>query len=381
MAVTVDFEAKNKPKSRPKGGASVTGFDRYVLTTERKNGRIALASWLAIMALICLPWWGFEAMQPFAIGLPLWCAFSALGVLFVAPRLRAGKLKKRGKEAVIGSQNQASLAALIGKAAKIYGISPPDAFIEAPAVVRVKPAKSAAAPKAASKPLKTPAKPKVEGEAPTGLRSLIGNAAQAIRDREKEEKPEKIIVNLGAASVQTAPGAVYLQKEAFENLDPNEISALVVSGLVHLRQGHARRLFLLDFIEGTPQKTVLLLVWPVLIYARLLNEIWLPHARQNTDRLALFLVKNPNLMLSSILKDYAARDAKMQEIGVSSEDVSNWVQQRGHIGSSGREISTQYKLGRAIHENPPLEARLQCLQNWAKSTEFAAAVEEMKTRQ
>ncbi len=377
MAVTVDFEAKNraKPKRGARGGPAVTGFDRYALNTERKNGQIALAWWIGIMAAICLPWWKFESLLPFAIGMPLWCLFSALGVLYVAPGMRAAKLRKSGKSAVIGNQNQAPIKDLIGKASKIYGIAEPDAFIETPAVPVVKPPKAPPKPKPAPK---APPKPQIEGELPTGLRGVIRDAAQALRDREKVEKPEQIIVNLGAASVQTAPTAIFLHKDAFENLDPNEISALVVSALVHLRQGHARRLFLLDFVQGTSQKTTLALVWPVLIYARLLEALWVPHAQQNADRLALFLVKNPNLMLSAILKDYAARDVKMQEIGVTSHDVSNWINQRGHIGSSGEEISTQYKLGRAIHEDPPLEARLQRLQNWSKSPEFAAAVEELK---
>ncbi|PQV64062.1 hypothetical protein B1R32_10787 [Abditibacterium utsteinense] len=374
MAVTVDFEAKNRVKPK-RGGAATTGFDRYALNTERKNGQIALAIWVGIILLACLPWSFFEATRPFRFTMPLWCFFVIFGVLFAAPSSRAAKLKKSGKGATISGQNQAPIKTLISKASKIYGISEPDAFIETPPVPVVKP------PKTKSKPApKAAPKPKIEGELPTGLRGVIGNAAQALRERERTEKPEKMIVNLGAASVQTAPDTIFLHKNAFDNLDPSEISALVVSALVHLRQGHARRLFLLDFVSGTTQKTVLFLLWPVLIYDRLLKALWLPHAQQNTDRLSLFLVKNPDLMMSAILKDHAARDIKMQEIGVTSTDVSNWIHQRGRIGSSGEEISTQYKLGRAIHEDPPLEERLQRLQNWAKSSEFASAVEELKAK-
>lgn len=376
MAVTVDFNQKNnaKPKRGAKGGPVVTGFDRYALTTARKQGQIALALWIGILALACLPWWFSEVMVPFRIGMPLWCLGSALAVLFVAPGAIAGKLRKAGKNSVIGGQNQPSLKAMIDKAAKIYGIAQPEAFIETPAAPVVKTPK--AAPKKAPKPV---AKPKVDAEEKGGLRSMIGGAAQAIRDRERPEKVEKIILDLGEPSVKATPGALILHKEAFENLDPPEISALVVSALVDIRQGHARRLFLLDVLP-TMLPMMRLLVWPVVIYARLLEAMWLPHARQNTDRIALLLVKNPDLLVSAILKDHAARDAKMQEIGVSSEDVSNWINQRGHIGSSGKEISTQYKLGRAIHEDPPLESRLQRLQNWGKSPEFKAALEELKTR-
>ncbi len=381
MAVTVDFNQKNraKPKRGVKGAPVVTGFDRYTLNTARKQGQIALAVWIGILAAICAPWWLSEAMQPFAIGMPLWCLFSALGLLFIAPGVRAGQFKKAGKNSVISGSNQAPLKTLIGKAAKIYGIPEPEGFIETPVVAPLKTLKSKPqkAPKAVSKP--KPVAVESDGEEKGGLRSMLGSATQALREREKQPKIEKVLVDLGEPSVKTAPNAVILHKDAFENLEPPEISALVVAALVNLRQGHARRLFLLDSLaKMTP--TTRFLVWPVVIYARLLEAMWLPHARQNTDRLALFVVKNADLMVSAILKDHAAHDAKMQEIGVTPQDVSNWINQRGHIGSSGKEISTQYKLGRAIHEDPPLEERLQKLQNWAKSKEFADAVEELKAR-
>lgn len=377
MPVTVDFNQKNRVKAKRgvKGAPVVTGFDRYALTTARKQGQIALAIWVAILAIACLPWSFFEATHPFRFTMPLWCGFSVLGALFVAPGAVAGKLRKAGKGAVINAQNQAPIHTLIGKAAKIYGIAAPEGFIETPVIAAPKTTK--ARPKKEPKPAK--ARPVVDDEEKTGLRGFIGQATQAIREREKPPKIEKVIVNVGEPSVKAAPNAVILHKDAFENLEPPEISALVVSALVDLHQGNARRLFLLDSLAKMPSATRFLL-WPVVIYARLLEAMWLPHARQNTDRLALFLVKNPDLMVSAILKDHAARDEQMQEIGVSSVDISNWIAQRGHIGSSGKEISTQYKLGRAIHENPPLEERLQKLQNWAKSKEFATAVEELKAK-
>ncbi len=385
MAVTVDFNQKNaaKPKRGVKGAPVLTGFDRYALTTARKNGRIALAVWIAILAVICLPWWFIEATQIFARVVPIWCLLASLGVLFMAPSSLASKLRKAGKGSVINAQNQAPIKSLIGKAAKVYGIPEPEGFVETPVVPVVKTPKPKKAAKAApSKPTKPipPPKPKLDdGEEKTGLRGLLGEAAQAFREREKPEKVEKVILDLGEPSIKTLPNAVILHKDAFENLEPPEISALIVEALVDLRQGNARRLFLLEMLPKMAPTTKFL-VWPVVIYARLLEAMWLPHARQNTDRLSMFMVKNPDLMVSAILKDYAAHDPKMQELGITSLDISNWIGQRGYIGASGKEISTQYKLGRAIHEDPPLEERLQRLQNWAKSPEFAAAAEEMKSK-
>jgi hypothetical protein len=365
MPVTVNFDEKTRPKAKRCQAAE--GFDAYALPSERKNGQIALALWLAILLIICLPWWFSEATQPFAIGMPLWCLGSAFGVLFMAPAAIARKLKQSGKAAVISSQNQAPLKTLLGKAAKIYGIAEPQGFIETPA------------PPPVAKPRLAPKPTTFEDEElnPKSLKGLIGNAKQAFA---REEKPAVRIKNLGAPSVRTQPGAVLVHKDALSSLDNGEISSLIVQALVHLRQGHARRLYLLDFIESTQPKTVLYLVWPVLIYGALLRSLWLPHARQNADRLALFLVNNPDLILAAILKDHAARDAHMQELDVSATDVTNWIKQAGHIGMAGEEISTQYKLGRAIHEDPPLETRLQNLQRWAKSEEFASGLEKLKSR-
>jgi hypothetical protein len=370
MAVTLKIEDKTRaapPKRGPKSGPGATGFDAYALEGDHKNGFLALGLWIGILALICLPWWFFEATQPFAYGMPLWCAGSALGVLFVAPYLATRNLKQSGSGAAISSQNQAPLKTLLGKASKVLGMNEPDAFIETHVVLPAPPAKKIA-PK------------KVEPESdeePGRFKSLLKGATEALQ---REEKPIPI-QNLGVPSVRVAPNTILVHKAAFKTLEPNEISALVVRSLVHVRQGHARRLFLLHFVSTAQPKSVLYLVWPVLIYNWLLKMLWLPHAHQNADRIAMFLVKNPNLMLSAILKDLAVRDANMQHLEISSQDVTNWITQRGHIGASGAEISTQYKLGRAIHEDPPLEQRLQNLQNWAKSSEFTQGLEKLKPSQ
>lgn len=378
MAVTLKIEDKSRAtpsRKGPRSGPNATGLDAYALEGDRKNGLICLGVWLVILAAVCLPWLKFEATkETFAIGMPLWCLFSILVVLLVVPGQIIKKIRNSGKGAVISSQNHAPIKALVGKASKILGINEPDVLIESPAPPPVP------APKKEKVKPKAPPRPEPTEEETGRFKSLIRGAKEvAAETLKREEKPQAVIKNLGAPSVRAIPGAVLIHKDAFTSLEPNEISALVLRALVDIRQGHARRHFVLDFIDTVQPRSMQYLVWPVTIYAKLLRAIWLQTAHQNTDRIAMLLVKNPNLMLSAILKDYAARDYNMQELNVSTQDVSNWVNQRGHIGNSGAEISTQYKLGRAIHEDPPLEDRLQKLQNWAKSSEFTAALEKMKT--
>ncbi|RYG66132.1 hypothetical protein EON80_16035, partial [bacterium] len=159
MAVTLKIDDKSKPapsKKGPKAGPNATGLNAYALESDHKNSLIALVVWLVILALICTPWWFSEATKgTFAIGMPLWCLFSILAVMFVLPNMAAKKIRETGKGAVISSQNQAPLKGFIGKASKILGIAEPDALIETPSV------KPLPVPKK-EKPKK--AKPKPENE-------------------------------------------------------------------------------------------------------------------------------------------------------------------------------------------------------------------------
>ncbi len=204
------------------------------------------------------------------------------------------------------------------------------------------------------------------------LKNLLSRAAPLLALKE----PPALIVEKPEPRSRVWPSALLFNKSLFGIMDESEASVLAVRGLAHQKLGHGRRLGLLDLLDQTPTASKML-VWPVLIYARLLRQLWLPHAQRSADRLALLLIRNPQLMTSAILKEYAATDAGMQELGVTSQDVTNWISQKGHIGMKGEEISTQYKLGRAIHEAPIMEERIQELQKWNNSPDFKTAVEKL----
>ncbi len=217
-----------------------------------------------------------------------------------------------------------------------------------------------------------------KGAAPISTRnkptmsSLLARAAPLFAMPE----PAAFVVERPSACTRVWPTALLFSKPLFEVMDDNEASVLAVRGLAHQKLGHARRLAMLDLLDQTPTVTKIL-VWPVVIYARFLRQLWLPHAEQSADRLASLLIRNPLLMMSAILKEYAACDPAMQDFSITSADVTNWIAQKGHIGMKGEEISTQYKLGRAIHEAPVLEERLQELQRWNDSPDFKAAVDKL----
>ena len=134
-------------------------------------------------------------------------------------------------------------------------------------------------------------------------------------------------------------------------------------------------------MQARPPPILRFLVWPVWLYATLLKRMWLQPANISADRTALLLVRNPSLLLSAVLKEYAANDAAIKRLEVTPQDVAQWISQRGHIGMAGDEISTQYKVGRAIHENLPLEERLHALQRWGDSAEYKSALEKLAQSQ
>ena len=204
------------------------------------------------------------------------------------------------------------------------------------------------------------------------VKKLMEKASGILGIRE----PEGFFETDGQPRIFPLPGALIVRKGAMAFLEPDEVNCLVVRALVHEREAQARRLAVIQLIADT-QKTVKLLMWPVVIYTKLLRAMWYPHAQKNADRIALLLIKNPKLMVSAIVKEYAANDPNMQEMEIATQDVTNWINQSGHIGMAGEEISTQYKLGRAIHEDPELEDRLQALQRWADAPEFKIALQKL----
>jgi hypothetical protein len=50
------------------------------------------------------------------------------------------------------------------------------------------------------------------------------------------------------------------------------------------------------------------------------------------------------------------------------------------IGNSGVEISTQYKIGSGIQDNPFLDTRMRALTAWVNSPEYVEALQKMAAR-
>lgn len=316
----VTLEIKDRTQATRGSKNAPTPSDQAIMDAvdaeEKSKGLTALLIWLGILAIACAPWWMWESTLPFAIGMPLWCAASVLGFTLVAPRLALGPLETNPK-ARVSSKHRAGLKNVLGKVAPILGQDEPETFVDA------------------------------QAPDPT-LRVL----------------PKTLLVN----------------ESLFRVLDEPEVNVLAVRGVAHQRLGHGWRLATMDTMNRLPSPLFKLLVWPVWIYVQLLDALWIHHARKSADRVALLVIRNYSLMLSAIVKEKAANDANMKQLGVESSDVANWVAQRGHIGMEGKEISTQYKLGRAIHEDPPFERRVLTLQEWSVSKEFEAAVEKLAKR-
>jgi len=305
-----------KAPAAPKSTPSPTqeAIQSCIVPDEIKMSRIALGTWLAILILICALPWIISAEALQSFGIGL----PVWCLLSIAVYLQFGPKYLAGKLRGLGSR-----AAI------------------------------------------------TQGNKPT-LKKMISSASPVLSVRE----PRAFLSDAKAPRARVWPESLVFNAPLFGIMDESEASALGIRGLAHQKLGHGRRLALLDLLDQTPRITRLL-VWPVLLYARILRQLWLPHAHKSADRLALLLIRNPSSLLSAVVKEYAANDAQMQGMSITSEDVGNWISQKGRIGLKGEEISTQYKLGRAIHETPLLEDRVQEIQRWASTAQFKEATEKL----
>ena len=319
MPVTLDTRTPDKPKRGAKGEPSTPREAAIAAATdpqEKRAGFIAFGVWIGLLAALCLTWFIWPSTQTIGTLMVAWSVISILAFVLIAPTRDLGPLRKEPK-ALVSSKVRAGLKGVLGKVASLLNVAEPPAFVD-----------------------------------------------------EKAEAPRLRIL----------PGALIAGEPIWKQLTENEVNALAVRGLAHQRLGHARRLAIIDAFDSLPSPLFKFLAWPVWIYVELLQTIWLQHALRSADRIALLVVRNFGLLLSAIVKEKAANDVQMQELGVQSSDVANWVAQRGHIGMEGKEISTQYKLGRAIHENPPFEKRILSLQEWSATPEYEKAVEQLAKR-
>jgi hypothetical protein len=313
MPVTVKIEDRTKRDAHKAAGPPAQ-LDDYVHPQERAEGMKAFALWMLFVVVLVAGLSIAPATRGFGIGIFAWWLLACLGYFFIGPQLVLRRLRVHGNDIVINGKTQPRLKTMLAKGSAILGIPEPEAF-------------------------------------------LLGEGIPQVR-------------------IFGRPTFVLLTQASLDIFMPAEMDVHLLRTLIHERQNHTRRLMLMKFLNDTPP-AARILAWPVGMYGFFLRLWWTDLAEITTDRLALLLVKNHKLLQSALLKQHAATDPLMQEAEVTIQDVDNFIGQAGLIGLEGKEISTQYKLGQAIHENPYLEDRLQQLKDWAESTEFQEALQKL----
>lgn len=297
--------------------ATATDLSDYAWPSERNDGLIAFWGWIAIIAILSFGLSAIPATRSLGIGIGAWWIASVLFYFVVFPFFVRRRLVAAGDEHVVSSRRFPRQKAVLSKGASMLGISEPPAFM----------------------------------------------------------------VEEGAASVRLygrkQPYFMAVAQASCDNFAENELDCLVVRSLVHARQRHTPRLMLLQLLADTPP-IARSLAWPVLLYASLLRVRWLESADKTADRLTLLIFKNHKLLLASLLKQQITTDPALNS-HISMSDVDRFVQQGGTISLEGTEISTQYKLGSAIHANPTLEDRVRALQTWSRSPELTEAIQKLST--
>jgi Zn-dependent protease with chaperone function len=307
-----------KIEDRERRGAAVAPADLadYEAPGERSEGIKTFLMWLLVMIVLA----GAPALNPvtrgIGIGIFVWWLATSIGYFWLAPRLVLRRLRLHAPEYSIIKTKQPRLKTMLARGSALLGIGEPEGYLLP--------------------------------EGNPQLRIMGGR-----------------------------PAFIVLTQEARELLEPPELDCLLLRAMMHARQRHVRRLNLSHFLADTPP-AARILVWPVLIYNFLLRHWWQDLALQTADRLTLLLTRNPDLLKSALLKMHVANDPRMQEQQITAQDVDNYIHQKGAIGTRGDEISLQYKIGQAIHDDPYLDERIEQIDDWAKSPEFKAAAEKLQ---
>lgn len=308
---------KIEEKKKKVDAAPAPDLSDFVAEGERGEGTKAFLIWFILMLLgsVILALVPVQAVKPIGIAVGAWWLLSSVGYFFLAPFLVLRRLRL-DESSRITSRTQPRLANAIAKGSTILGVPEPEAYLLQEGISQVK---------------------------------ILG----------------------------AAPQFITITQAATELLSPNELDALILRALVHSRENHVRRLSMLQFLGDTPA-AARILVWPMSFYAALLNMAWHELAEQTADRLALIILRNPKVFMAAMLKQLAESDPQMREIGVTAADVDAYIQQDGVIDAAGHSVSTQYKIGSAIGDNPYIEARISAFNEWAKSPEFQTALAKMK---
>jgi len=283
---------------------------------ERSEGTKTFLIWLLLMFVLAGGLTAGGATREIGLGIFAWWFLSCVVYFVLAPRTLLRRLRLQGHETQITTRNQPRLKTTLSKGSSLLSVAEPEGFVLDEAVSQIR---------------------------------ILGST-----------KPYYMVITQGALN--------YLQ--------PAEVDCLVIRSLIQSRLGHVRRMTLLRFLNDTPP-AARLLAWPVNFYGFLLRHWWQDQAEQSADRLTLLLVKNHKLMISAFIKQHAVSDPLMQEQNITAEDVDSFVRQGNIIGMQGTEISTQYKIGQAIHENSYIEDRLQALDDWANSPDYKEAIEKL----
>jgi hypothetical protein len=289
----------------------------YAVPGERGEATKSFLIWFILMLILSAVPLAIPDARGIGIGILLWWILSSIAYFITGPRMVLRRLRLHGSEYSITSKKHPRIKTLLSKGSAMIGVPEPEGFLTDESVSRV---------------------------------NIIGGEPF-------------IVVTKGAADL----------------LLPPELDCLTLRCLIHVRLNHVRRLTLLQFLGDTPP-AVRILAWPVVLYGSLLRLNWQDMAEQSADRLTLILVKNPKLLMSSILKQFASCDPAMQGQGITVEDVDKYIKQGGLIGNSGVEISTQYKIGSAIQDNPFLDTRMRALTAWVNSPEYVEALQKMAAR-
>lgn len=194
------------------------------------------------------------------------------------------------------------------------------------------------------------------------MKQLLSRMCKQLGIRE----PEAFIVRGEHRNFQTlglwSPYFLILDETVWEPLNQAELEALVAHELGYIRSGHVFwRTLVLTAQELHPLWRLLGL--PLQLFAACLRMAWMNIIEFTADRVALLLIRDPQICISALLKRAVEMDPTSN---LEPHEIDDYLR-RGALSVQAQDVEDHYRVGTFVRSHPLLQARLGDLIRFGQS--------------
>ena len=205
---------------------------------------------------------------------------------------------------------------------------------------------------------------------PVNLQEIVDRQAKVlglsgVKVEEVEKATETIIIGK----------TILISRSLCQLLSRGEIWSLLAHELGHLRAGHVGLLNLVRRVSQVSSSMRLAALPAWALAGRLGN--WSVLADLTADRMAALLTRDRRVSTSAIFKV----GLQAEELGdeIDGKQVSEYLSRTGELQATESELTTHFKLGGLLREQPELSLRISELRKYAESDAFQEGLEKLKS--